>query len=203
MFKTSIKAIPIVIFLAMLTSCNNLEQSNIEQVTTTSTMETVTTIDENALIPFNDFEVSEDNGEYFVTINQEGLEDCYYTISLLYGNKVIEYVSGDGFKKSAYGEFADGDTLEGDINIDTSDDDDDDNDHDDEDITTVTEETTIPIEDLLGKDGKWTFKCVSEGTEYIEIKLINSFGDVRSKCQYTCIVDTHLEAHLYYTNINY
>ncbi|MGN1411492.1 MAG: hypothetical protein ACI4WH_03150 [Oscillospiraceae bacterium] len=202
MFKTSfIKAIPMVMSLVMLTSCNNLEQSNVEQVTTVSnTTEAITTIDENALIPFNDFEVSENNGEYFVTINQEGLEDCYYTISLLYGNKVIEYVSGDGFKKSAYGEFADGDTLEGNINIDT--DDDDDNNYD-EDVTTVTEETTIPIENLLGKDGKWTFKCVSEGTEYIEIKLINSFGDVRSKCQYTCIVDTHLEAHLYYTNINY
>ena len=78
---------------------------------------------------------------------------------------------------------------------------------DDEDITTTLDDKYTLSEDkiksLIGKDGKWTFKCISEGTQYIEIKLINEFGDIRYKSQYTCIVDTHLEPHLYYTNINY
>lgn len=194
--------IPIILSLGLFSACSNIETPPSDLVTTTTTQITTTTIDENALIPFNDFEVFQENNESFLTINQTGMEGCYYTISMLYGNKVIEFVSGDGFQKSGYGEFADGDTINGEVTSLEDDNNNEDNQDDSED-TTTTEETTISVDDLIGKDGKWTFKCVSEGTDYVEIKLINEYGDVRFKCQYTCIVDTHLEAHMYYTNINY
>lgn len=190
------------LMVGLLTSCNNIETppSSFEPATTT-TAETTTTIDEDALIPFDDFEVFEEDGEYYFTINQEGMEGCYYTISVFYGNKAIEYVSGDGYLKSAYGEFFDDvdETSSDTTTTDKHSKDDDDNDE----TSTTTEVTTISTEELVGKDGKWTFKCVAEGTDYVEIKLINEYGDVRFKCQYTCIVDTHMEAHMYYTNINY
>lgn len=194
---------PIVITLGLFTSCDNIEVPPNDFVPDISTItEVTTTIDENALIPFNDYEIFEENGEYFFTINQEGMEGCYYTISMFYGSTVIEYVSGDGFIKSGYGEFSDGDTLGGEVTTKKELDDSEEDDDGDNEVVTITEET-ISIENLVGKDGKWTFKCIGEGTDYFEIKLINEFGDVRYKSQYTCIVDTHLEAHMYYTNINY
>lgn len=198
MFKTFFaKFIPLILLVILLTSCNEIT-NNDENLVTTTEITTETSANENALIPFTDFEVSTQNGESFVTIYQDAMEDCYYTISILNGN-VLEFQSGNGFVKSAYGEFSDGDTLDGEL---SSNDDDDDFESDISDKEENQEEK-LDIDSMLGNRGEWTFKCVSEGTDYIEVKLITKDGDVRFKCQYTCIVDTHLEAHMYYTNINY
>lgn len=196
--------------VSLMTSCTNLIENedlgtSSSQTTTIETSKevTTTTMEENLLIEFNEYTyVQNDDGTFNFTITQEAMEDCYYTISLMYDDKIIEFVEGDGYLKSDYGLFA-GETLEetstenyGEEDI-----------EDEEEEVTTTEDTSKlseeKIKSLLGKEGKWTFKCISEGTQYIEIKLINEYGDVRYKSQFTCIVDTHLEPHLYYTNINY
>jgi hypothetical protein len=193
-----------ILSLSTLTSCNSLEieeelgvyigATTHETTTATTTTAITTTEDVEELIEFQDYTVTEnDDNTYSFTISQEATTDCYYTISLMYDDRITEYVSGDNYIKSAYGEFADDE--DGNVLETTTP-------EDGEEIETE-EVTTIDIESLLNKKGEWTFKTTSEGTQYIEIKLINSYGDIVGKYQLTCIVDTHLEPHMYYTNFNY
>lgn len=208
------KIILIISIISLLTSCNNLSElenlgsSNAEVTTVGTSKDTdvTTTLEQDLLIEFNDYTYQKnDDGTFNFTITQDAMEGCYYTISLMYDDKITEFVSGEGYLRSDYGLFA-GETSE-ETSSNEDEEDDNDNDDEDEDITTTLDDKYTLSEDkiksLIGKDGKWTFKCISEGTQYIEIKLINEFGDIRYKSQYTCIVDTHLEPHLYYTNINY
>jgi hypothetical protein len=182
--------------LALLTGCTDLNGMEYipTETTTTTTMETTitTTMDTELLIEFEDYtSTKNDDDSYNFTITQDATDDCYYTISLMYDDRITEYVSGDFYIKSAYGMFADEDTtMETTVP---------EEEEDSEEVTT----TELDLESFLGKEGKWTFKTISEGTQYIEIKLINSYGDTVGKYQLTCIVDTHLEPHMYYTNINY
>ena len=213
-YFNKIKIILLISIISLSTACNNLngfedlDSSNTEVTTIETSKEvitTTTTSEQDLLIEFNDYTYQKnDDGTFNFTITQEAMEGCYYTISLMYDDTITEFVSGDGYLRSEYGKFA-GETSE---ETSSNEDEEDNNDEDEnEDITTTLDDKYTLSEDkiksLIGKDGNWTFKCVSEGTQYIEIKLINEYGDIRYKSQYTCIVDTHLEPHLYYTNINY
>lgn len=199
MKKVSVIKLFILMFAtSFLVSCNSLElgdSSNLDTESTTITNATTTIGDSNLLIEFKDYTTSKnDDGTFNITINQEAMEDCYYTISLMYDGNILEYIEGEGYLKSHYGKFAnDDEDIVTTINEDSE---------EDSDTTTVTT-SKEDLKSKLGKAGKWTFKTISEGTEYIEINLINSYGDIVSKIQFTCIVDTHLEPHMYYTTINF
>lgn len=200
MKKVSVIKLFILMFVtSFLVSCNSLElgdSSNLDTESTTTTNATTTIDDSNLLIEFKDYTTSKnDDGTFNITINQEAMEDCYYTISLMYDGNILEYIEGEGYLESNYGKFASNndDDIVTTIN---------ENSKEDSDTTTVTT-SKEDLKSKFGKAGKWTFKTISEGTEYIEINLINSYGDIVSKIQFTCIVDTHLEPHMYYTTINF
>ncbi len=196
MKKVSIAKLTISIMLVLLmTSCTSLESRIGESVEVTteqvSETTTATTEDTTLLIEFNDYTITEnDDGTFNITITQEAVEDRYYTMSLMYDDRIVEYVSGDGYYESAYGSF-DEETIVTDST---------DTESVESSVTTLSKDE---LEARLGKEGKWVLKSTSEGTQYVEIKLLNSYGDVCTKYQLTCIVDTHLEPHLYYTTINY
>jgi hypothetical protein len=196
MKKVSIAKLTISIMLVLLmTSCTSLESRIGEsvEVTTEQVSETTTTTTEDTtlLIEFNDYTITEnDDGTFNITITQEAVEDRYYTMSLMYDDRIVEYVSGDGYYESAYGSF-DEETIVTDST---------DTERVEPSVTTLSKDE---LEARIGKEGKWVLKSTSEGTQYVEIKLLNSYGDVCTKYQLTCIVDTHLEPHLYYTTINY
>ncbi|MCC8068236.1 MAG: hypothetical protein LIO71_00485 [Ruminococcus sp.] len=201
--------------IPLMTSCYSLTDSlgtsnsqtttTIDTTTETSIDLTTTLEDETLLLEFTDYTYFQnDDGTFNFTITQEAMEGCYYIISVMYDGNVIEFVEGDGYLKSEYGLFAD-ETLEETSNADDEQEYQND-DADQEEVTTTDDSYKLSeekIKSLMGKEGCWTFRCISEGTQYVEIKLINEYGDVRYKLQFTCIVDTHLEPHLYYTNINY
>lgn len=183
--------------LLLTTACSSLELGHSDSPpeyttqSTTTAQTSQTSIQEDLLIEFTDYTTTKnEDGTFDITITQEATEGCYYVLSMMYDGNVLEYVDGDGYLESHYGEFA---NLNG----------------GDESTTSVegdgTEEptTTDASKSTVGKEGKWTLRSVSEGTEYVEIELIDQYGDVVYKSQYTCIVDTHLEPHIYYTNINY
>lgn len=199
MKKVSVIKLFILMFVtSFLVSCNSLELGDSSNLDTESTTTNATTTidDSNLLIEFKDYTTSKnDDGTFNITINQEAMEDCYYTISLMYDGNILEYIEGEGYLESNYGKFASNndDDIVTTIN---------ENSEEDSDTTTVTT-SKEDLKSKFGKAGKWTFKTISEGTEYIEINLINSYGDIVSKIQFTCIVDTHLEPHMYYTTINF
>ncbi len=189
------KVIISIMLVLLMTSCESLEERLGESAEVTTeqteqvTEDTITTTEDTSLlIEFNDYTTTKnDDGTFNITITQDAVEDSYYTLSLMYDDRIVEYVSGEGYYTSAYGSFEE-ETIVTDDEDDT------------EIVTTLSKEE---LESKLGKEGKWVLKSTSEGTQYIEIKLIDKYGDIYAKYQFTCIVDTHLEPHIYYTTINY
>lgn len=195
-----IKLFILISVISLLVSCDSLELGDSNQddsfknTETTNITNDTTVGNSDLLIEFKDYTTSKnDDGTFNIIINQEAMEGCYYTISLMYDGMVLEYIQGEGYLKSNYGKFANDDDTITTINENTEE-------YIDTTIVTTSEQD---LKSSFGKAGKWTFKTISEGTEYIEINLINSYGDIISKVQFTCIVDTHLEPHMYYTTINF